>query len=295
MTDYDVPRDRWGRPNLFPPDSDKREGYVRVSTLAKALDDKTGLINWKASMAMIGLMRSKALQARVSSMAARGGAVYADNKKPLAEIVEKATDLAGASGAADLGTSIHEFTEMVDDGVLDWSFVPEELKGPLDAYGSAMETITVLDKEVFGTVDAVVGGHVLRTAGSMDKILDVPGLGVIVGDVKTGANEPKFGLGCTAQVATYARAMRYRDDKFPGTPNFADGDLDLNGVSFRKPLWEGVSHDKGLMVHLPLEKVRGKYVCDLYVLDLEHGWRAIETAVQVREVKKLPKLEKLAR
>lgn len=278
---------------LYPPDSDKRTGYTRVSTLAKALDDKSGLVNWKASMAMIGLMKSKPLQSRVLSMVARGGNLYHDNKKPLAEIVDKATDLAGASDAADRGTSIHMFTEMVDDGTLDWDYVPDEFKGPLDAYGAATQSFTTLDTEVFITVDKPVGDFELRTAGSMDRVLDVPGLGVVVGDVKTGANEPKFGLGCTCQVATYSRGRRYRDDRFKGTPNFTDGELDANGVSWRKELWPGVSETVGLMIHLPLEKVRGKHVCDLYVLDLDHGWKAIETAVTVREIKKLPKLEKL--
>lgn len=278
---------------LFPPDSDKPEGYTRVSTLAKALDDKSGLINWKASMAMIGLMKSKPLQSRVLSMVAKGGNLYHDNKKPLAEIVDKATDLAGAGDAAERGTSIHSFTEMIDDGTLDWGYVPDEFKGPLEAYGAATEGFTVLDTEVFVAIDEPVGDTVLRSSGSMDRVLDVPGVGVVVGDVKTGANEPKFGLGCTCQVATYSRGRRYRDDTFIGTPAFSDGDLDPNGVSWRKDLWPGVSKSVGLMIHLPLEMVRGKYVCDMYVLDLEHGWKAVETAVTVREVKKLPKLEKL--
>lgn len=295
MTDYNTPRDRWGRPMLYPPDSDKREGYVRVSTLAKALDDKSGLINWKASMAMVGLMKSRPLQARVLSMIAKDGGVYANNKKPLAEIVDKATDLAGASDAADKGTSIHTYTEMLDHGELDWSYVPDDMKGPLEAYGARMESFTVLDQEVFGAVDTEVGSHILRTSGSMDKVMDVPGVGIVVGDVKTGANEPKYPLGCTSQVAVYSRCKRYRDDVFKGSPEFECSPewADPNGKSWRKPLWDGLSTSLGVMIHLPLERVRNKFVCDVYVLDLELGWKAVETAVAVREVKKLPKLEKL--
>lgn len=285
---------------LYPPDSDKRVGYSRVSTIAKALDDKSGLINWQASMAMIGLMKSDALQAQVLSMMAKGGNIYHENKKPLAEIMDQATNLAGAGDAATKGTSVHTFTEMVDSETLDWAFVPEALKGPLDAYAEATAKFRVVDQEVFVTVDEPVGAYgeySLQAAGSLDKLLMVEGLGCVVGDVKTGANEPKYPLGCTAQVATYARGLRYRDDRFRGTPEFSDGVADGNGVSFRKALGEGVSHEFGLMIHLPLEPrvVRGKsrFVCDVFVLDLVHGWRAIETAVFVREVKRVPKLVKL--
>jgi hypothetical protein len=43
----EIPRDRWGRPLIEPPDGGKPIGYTRVSTLAKALDDKTSLMDWK--------------------------------------------------------------------------------------------------------------------------------------------------------------------------------------------------------------------------------------------------------
>jgi hypothetical protein len=43
----DIKRDRWGRPLITPPDGGKPVPYTRVSTLAKALDDKTALMRWK--------------------------------------------------------------------------------------------------------------------------------------------------------------------------------------------------------------------------------------------------------
>ena len=277
---------------LHPPEGGPKVPYTRVSTLAKALDDKSGLVNWKASMAVLGLMKSKALQARTASLLAGGGG-YQLNKTPLREIVDSATDLAGSGDSALRGTSVHEFTDLLDAGTLDWTFVPDDLKGPLEAYAEATSHLTVLQTEVFVTVDAEVNGEPLRASGSMDRVFSVDG-NPVVADLKTGANEPKYPLGVTTQVAIYSRGLRYRDSDFKGSPPFADGVANPDGSAWRKPLAEnGVNQHMGLMVHLPLEKVRNKFRCDVYVLPLEHGWRAVEAAVSVREIKKLPKLEKL--
>jgi len=245
-------------------------------------------------MAVLGLMKSKALQARTASLLAGGGG-YQASKAPLREIVDMATDLAGSGDSALRGTSVHEFTDLLDSGTLDWQYVPDELKGPLEAYGVATEGFEVVGQEVYVAVDAEVNGEPLRASGSMDRAYRVPGFDKPLGsDTKTGANEPKFGLGCTSQVSIYVRGELYRDADFKGSPEFSDGVANADGSAWRKPIVEGgLDQSQGLMVHLPLEKVRNKYRCDIFVLDLDWGWRAVEAAVNVREIRKLPKLVKL--
>ena len=55
MEDMELPRDRWGRPLIEPPDGGKAKPYTRVSTLAKTLDDKTALSKWLCRQTAIGL------------------------------------------------------------------------------------------------------------------------------------------------------------------------------------------------------------------------------------------------
>jgi hypothetical protein len=293
MTDYGISRDRWGRPYLYPPEGGEKVSYTRASTMKSWLDDKSGLVAWKATMAMVGMSQSKPLQARVSALAARGGDVYQDNKGQFRELVETATQLAQAQGRADYGTAIHEFTELADAGTLDWKYVPESLKGPIDAYQQAVQRLRVVDAEVFVAVDEEHGGEQIRSAGSLDRLFDHPDLGVVVGDLKTGAKEPLYPLGVTTQVAIYSRGKRYRDADFPGNPPFEDGQPNADNTAWRAPLYPHLNKTTGILVHCPLEKVKGEYICKLYALDLERGWDHALLGVRVQAARRAGKLDEL--
>jgi hypothetical protein len=185
-------------------------------------------------------------------------------------------------------------SELLDAGTLDWSYVPDSLKGPLEAYQSAMSDYKILDSEVFVTVDELVAGKTLHIAGSMDRIIEHPDLGPVVADLKTGADEPKFPLGVTTQVAIYARGKRYRDSTFPGTPAFDDGEPNGDSSAYRKELWPFINQEAGVMIHCPLEPVNGSYVCHLYLLDLVSGWDALEIGTRIQSVRRPPKLKRIS-
>lgn len=279
---------------LYPPEGGRAVAYTRVSTAAKWCDDKGGLMNWKASQAMIGLMKSRPLQARVSSIIARTqDDAYRENKGALKEIVETATQVAQASGRADYGTAIHEMAELIDSKTLDWQYVPDRLKGPLEAYQERMAAFTVVDSEVFVTVDEQVNGKQIRIAGSMDRLLHHPDLGVVVADIKTGTDEPKYPLATTTQVAIYARGRRYRDEEYPGSPPFDDGEPNPNNTAWRKPLHPEVSQTVGVLIHCPLELVGHTYVCDLYALPLKAGWESLVLGHKLQAHRRPPALKKL--
>jgi hypothetical protein len=283
MTDYLIDRDQWGRPRLYTPEG-RKVAHTRPSTVKGYLDPKDGLIAWKASMTALGLARSKSLQARVASIAA-GGEGYSGNKGALKEIVEQATTIAQASQGANFGTAVHTFTELADAGQLDWDYVPEALRGPMDAYVEATSRLKVIDSEVFVVIDQ------LQSAGSLDRLYELDGE-VMVGDLKTGAQEDKYPLGCTIQVAIYSRGQRYRDLDFPGSPEFTDGTPNANATAWRKPLHPNLNQSRGIMIHLPLEPVKGKYVCNLLALDLDYGWKLAKLGVEVNAArrKKLGKI-----
>jgi hypothetical protein len=290
MTDFNVERDRWGRPLLYPPQGGKAVAYTRASTMAKWLDSQAGLINWKASMAMIGMARSKPIQARIAAIVARTeNDAYRENKEALKDLVENATQIAQAQGRADLGTAVHEFTELLDAGTLDWQFVPEQLKAPLALYREKMQAFETVDTEVFVAVDADNNGKTIRGAGSLDRIIRHPEFGVCVADIKTGAEEPKYPLGVTTQVAIYSRGSRYRDARFSGSPAFDDGEPNADGTAFRKELHPELNKSVGIMIHLPLEKAE----CSLYALDLDHGWESMLLGHRVQDSRRPPKLQRI--
>lgn len=295
MTNNNISRDSFGRPLLFPPEGLKRAPYTRPSTMAKWLDSKEGLINWTASQAMIGLMKSKPLQARVSAIVARSSDPYRENKTALKELVGAATRLAQAQGRADFGTAVHEFAELLDNGQLDWGYVPEELKGPLEAYREATQHLQTLNTETFVVIDEECDGKKIRAAGSLDRVYIHPELGVCIGDLKTGTDEPKYPLGAMTQVAIYAKGKQYADADFypPGFPEF-DATPNADETAWRAPIHAQLNLAWGILVHCPLEPVNGKYECGLYALDLFKGWESLLLGHKVQSARRPPKLEKIA-
>lgn len=293
MTDYSVERDRWGRPLLYPPEGGKPVAYTRPSTMAKWLDSQAGLIGWKASMAMLGMAKSKPIQARIAAIVARTESdAYRENKDALKELVESATQIAQAQGRADLGTAVHEFTELLDAGTLDWQYVPEALKGPIGAYQEKMRDFTTVDTEVFVAIDEPIdpsGKKMIRGAGSLDRLIRHPDLGVCVADIKTGRDEPKYPLGVTTQVAIYSRGRRYRDARFGGAPSFDDGVPNADGTAWRKALHPELNQHTGILIHLPLDQVE----CSLYALDLDAGWESLMLGHRVQEARRPPRLKRI--
>jgi len=273
---------------LYPPEGGKKVAYTRPSTMAKWNDDKAGLINWTASLAMIGMAKSKSLQARLAAIVARSQEdPYRENKKALRELVDNATTLAQAQGRADYGTSLHSFVELLDAGTLDWDFVPDKLKGPLEAYREATAHMRHLDAEVFVAVDEVIDGKKVRAAGSMDGLFEHPELGVVATDLKTGTDEPKYPLATLTQVAIYTRGKRYRDKTFPGTPAFEGGEPNPDGTAWRSDIHPELNKTTGVLIHCPIEPVDGQYICHLYALPLEKGWEAVRLGLRVQNLRRV--------
>ena len=104
----EIPRDRWGRPLITPVDGGKPIPYTRVSTLAKALDDKTALTDWKCRQIAIGLAARPDLVTKTKACG--------DDKRALKEVVQEALSAAQSDRAANVGTALHAFTEKIDAG-----------------------------------------------------------------------------------------------------------------------------------------------------------------------------------
>lgn len=93
---------------------------------------------------------------------------------------------------------------------------------------------------------------------------------MMVADIKTGQNEPRYPHGATTQIAIYSRGHTYTPDE-----GRIDRLADL-----------GVSQTEGMMIHLPA----GQRKCDLYIVDLEIGWALATVAAKVRQMQKIKPL-----
>jgi hypothetical protein len=239
-----IERDGLGRPKIIPTDGGPAKGYQRISNFSKALDDGYGLPPWYGRMTALGVARNAALLAQASVLTKSK-----EDKPKLNALVESAMNIAGAYDNRELGTALHRLAETADLGG-DLSGVLPALMPDLDAYMEATSQLKVLAVEQFVVVDE------FKVAGTFDRLYQLPDGRVVVGDLKTGHDAPKYPLSIAVQCGLYANGSLYD----PETAN-------------RIPL-TGVSTDVALLVHLPA----GTGTCDLYLLDIRGAMAAAQVA-----------------
>jgi hypothetical protein len=240
-----IERDRWGRPLIKQP-TGKPVAYTRATTLAGAIEDLNGLMNWKVGVAMKGMAKRPDL--------ALATAAHGDDKKKMQEIIDAALEAGGASSAATVGTALHSITERIDRGE-EVGDVPIEYVADIAAYTSATETFERVHVEQMAVIDDI------KVAGTPDLILRHDGR-LIVGDKKTGSIDYPHKM--AAQLAIYAHCQAYDQATGARTP------------------WGEIDLDRALIIHLPA----GTGTCKLVWLDIKAGWEAVQLALQVREWRK---------
>lgn len=254
----ELQRDRWGRPLIIPVGGGDPIAYVRTSTLAKSLDDQSNLMAWTARVTAVGLALSPHLLDRVASLANKHADPVTDARRDLNGVVKDAKLAAGGSSAADVGTALHEMTEVVDSG--------QELRlagrwtDHLDAYVNATRHLEMLEMETFVVNDDV------KSAGTFDRLVRLPDGRVVVADLKTGKSDADYPLGVATQIAIYANGLRYDPETGERSPLHADLDKTV-----------------GLLIHLPSKL--SPPVCRIWDLDLVRGYEAAVEATKVRKIR----------
>lgn len=242
-TRLDVPRDKFGRPLIVPPEGGKRVPYTRVTTYVGALEDTYKLQLWQQRMTAIGLADRPDLLLAV--------AAHRDDRDRMDEITGQAKDAAQAGAAATTGTAIHALTERVDRGE-PLPALPPAYVADLEAYRAATTALRSVAIEHFVVCDG------LKVAGTADRLVEMGGQ-LYIADVKTGSIE--YGVGKIAmQLAAYAHGCTYD----PGTSERAE---------------HGASLEHGIIIHLPA----GQGTCTLHWVDLTQGWAGVQLAAQVRQ------------
>jgi hypothetical protein len=245
------------------------EPYTRISTMARTLDssDGGGMRHWIAAHAMLGVIKDESLYQRVSalSMAHKRPWYVPEGKKPLKSLAERAMDAGGANIAREMGTAFHQVCETRDKGDHSGSVSPRMLPW-VEAREAALEEFEPVLVEPFVVCDEI------QTAGSPDRYLRYKGI-VYAADDKTGTDEPDYPLNVTVQVAIAAHSCLYDQRTGERTPIDCD-------------------QERGILIHTPIQTAGPR--CVLYWLDLVKGWELAQMSYDVREARKLPKLEKVA-
>lgn len=267
----ELPRDRWGRPLITPPDGQGEPvAYQRVTTFVGALEDTYHLSVWKQTMVVLGMARRPDLSLAASVI---NNPKDQFQKRTLKSLAKQAFDASGGGAAAGIGTALHSYSELADMGTLDLNTVPETYRADLEVYIQIMRLFKPVAMEGFCVVDDLLVG------GSYDRILAVDADGLaeyeaangplyypdgtkvlagdtMIGDLKTGS-DVMLGMGKIAQqLGTYANALDY--DHTLGT---------------RTPLKGNPSKKWGVVIHLPA----GTGAVRLLWCDLEAGWEAART------------------
>lgn len=259
----EIPRDRYGRPMIIPlggsPD-DEHVSYTRPSTIAKTLDDTSALTAWKGRMAAVGMTKAPHLVDRVAALAAKHADPVREARGDLNKLVEQASTAAGVTAAADTGTSLHTFTEILDQGgnVTD---APQHWQNHLREYMRSTEKLEMVGMEQFVVNDR------LQVAGTFDRLVRLPDGRVVVADIKTGRSEPEYPTGVAIQLAAYAGGQHYDPD-----------------TGQRTVLHEDLDPAVGVLIHMPAAKAAS---CVLYEVNLDIGEQLLNLAVQVRQARKL--------
>lgn len=300
MTDWNIPRDQWKRPLLYTPNGGNRVGHSRCSTLARDIDKASdGLFQYYQTNAMIGLAKTPSLLNRVKAIIAKGGN-WDRNKGEFKEISKTAETVGGATNKADRGTSIHDYTEVLEvnpDG-LDWSLVEEDLKGPLEGYWefiASKASVDFLAREVFLSVNMPLKlpdgrNVVLRAAGSADRIVEINGVRYMV-DLKTGKDDD-FRMGVSGQLALYVEGSLYQDSivkqNIPWAEFYPNAD---NKAEFAA---HGCDYDTALMFHCPQTPSSDrKWHWTIQEVPLAQGRRIIHCGQWARKLRQVPVFKKV--
>lgn len=250
----EIPRDRYGRPQIPDPVTGKVRAWTRATTLASTIADRYGLEKW----AQRELVRGFALRGEKLLLQA---AAAGEDKNALGRVVEAAMEAAQSSSSADIGTALHRIAERIDAG--EEVDIPPAYKPDIDAYRKALVDNDV--KVVDGWLERFVVVPEVEAAGTLDRLVYVQGFFLpMIGDLKTGSDPLKYGsVEIAAQLAIYSRATHFWDgEKHHEMPK--------------------VDQEHGLVAHMPA----GRGECSLYLIDLTQGWDIVQLCAKARTARK---------
>ncbi len=254
-------RDRYGR-YILPDTNGNPISYTRATTVASTLEDKHGVHQWEIRKAIKGVVMS---DARIATAQAHNPDT---DRGTYRELIQSATDAAGATDARQLGSALHKFTEEIDHGLKTIDDIPPPYQERVAAYYTKIGEYGIhIEPE---GIERILIDDNANVAGTADRVpLIFPDGNRYIGDLKCGSDPLRYGaMAICCQLAMYAGHT---------------ATYDLNSGK-RQPRID-VNLEWGVIIHLPANGTG----CELHWVDLTYGWVVYQTALRARELRKQPK------
>lgn len=284
MTDYSIQRGPFGKPwvtrdgqplQWVEGESRPTNGFLygRPSELAGNLDMKDNLKSYNQARAAFGIVKDKAIAWQLRALVSEFEDPWTHAKDEVKSLLKLAEKIGGDEHKAGIGTAIHRLCHLRDIEA-DIIYPVSQLDVWLDCYYEAVQSrYEVLGDEYFVVCDDLDdpdGPNDIRVAGNFDRLLRDRQTGeVVIGDIKSGKQDPDYAMKPTIQVAIYARSQRYDQE-----------------TGKRTPIHEELNVSKGVLIHLPYNG-GGKPECTLYPLDLDEGWRLAQLSADITRARKM--------
>lgn len=284
---------RWGRYKLRHPSTGKVAEWTRATTFAKSISDTFTLSQWNQRNVLVGATL------RPDIVAAAHGKDVARDREQLNNWTEELGAAAGNKVAANLGTAVHSWTELIDrNWTRRWEVlkneVPNEFKIHVRAYIELLEetglepvptliefSTGVLQYEVMGTSDNCYRAtRHLELRMPRGKVRLSPGE-FAIGDKKTGKDLTYGWQEICIQLSLYAKGINSLGRFDWKTKTWDSDPLAAYGEPGTK-----VREDVGVILHLPVDPKSDKHPA-VHGVDLEQGWNAAVLCERVRTWRKL--------
>lgn len=252
----EIPQDRWGRPLLAPAPGAKPVPYTRASTIARTLDDPSGLIAFKQRQTALGLAARPDL---VDALTTTDPA----DKRAVERVVDEAARVVRGDAGKDRAAELRRLTAIVDlaNGR---SIDAPDMEDDLAAYAelTARAGWTVLG------VDVLTACHACKIAGRVDRVIEIDGdVYVAAIDTRPVHAHPTawaIDLAAVAQGKPYDTTAGQLTDWPHAAPRT----------------------DRALLIHLPV----GAGTATAYWIDIAAGAEALDHAVWARAWRRLKNL-----
>lgn len=269
-----VTYDGWGRYKLPDPNTGRERGFTRVTTIASTLEDQYHLNLWGKRKTLEGLVLERGLLAQAAHVFREFGQDPQEReaKKRLDAIAKSACDIAGSSSGAETGTALHAITEDHNQGRFHEAGQEADRRGlsaNMRAYVNtlAREEITVLPE----FMERLVFVPQLDAVGRLDNLTREKWAALLrVFDLKSQKTMDFGAMKIAIQLAMYANAE----------------------AMFNEETWQweempAVDKEIATVCWLPVMEGEEEKVCQLYDVDLAHGWRWAKAAYQTRQWRKV--------
>lgn len=252
----DFARDERDRPLITDLKSGRLVPYRRTSKYGSVLEDTTFLDAWDRRMVAYGMSHDPALGRAIQELPANHRMWEKRDKDIANAVVDEAKIVAKAGKLAEIGTNLHEITELSDLG-LQLPALSTEFESALSHYQRVLKTAGV--RVIPDFVECRMVCDQMRAAGTADRIVSYQGE-MYIFDVKTGLSS-FGGMTYAVQLALYAASLLYDAEAGERLPT------------------PQVSRTRGIICALPSDGSS----CELKWVDLVKGFRAAKVAQQVYE------------